>query len=75
VLTCSGWVVLHELFHLNSLSRVSSTGHVYDRTLEYYEAGDTSTVKMKVPAYGPSYTKILANYASVAVGGYVATNG
>jgi len=73
VLTLLGYVVLHELFHLNSLSRVSNRGHVYDRWVVFYHV-DNPRVKKKMLAYGPEHTKILGTYPGITAGIYAATN-
>ena len=64
--------MVHEIFHLDAhSSRSSFAGHVYDRTIEI---SNGSTGFQIVGAYGPLYTKVLANWAK-DVGKYVATNG
>ena len=76
ILKTLGYVILHELFHLNSLSHVSDamgTGHVYDRWIKIKD-GNTGRMRT-IAAYGPILTKVLAKYESVATGLYTATNG
>ncbi|KUJ18826.1 uncharacterized protein LY89DRAFT_732372 [Mollisia scopiformis] len=55
---CWGYVVLHELFHLNSLSRVADTGHVWDRKVWYYAPG--ADIPERKVVYGVILSKVLA---------------
>lgn len=68
----TGYAVLHELFHLDSLSKVATTGHVYDLQIQYKGNGPTYG---KANVYGPFFTKILAQWGGADVGKYIATNG
>lgn len=63
--------MLHEMFHLDSLSKVSSEGHISDLGV-FYETGG---VKRKYQAYGTVKTKVLALWPNDDVGKYVVTNG
>ena len=64
--------MVHELFHIDAHSSHSShLGHVYDRTIEISDGAGNFR---NVAAYGPFYTKVLANWAT-DVGWFVATNG
>lgn len=65
---------MHELFHLdaNSGHVYKSNGHVYDRKIKIYDQYSGSI--KEISAYGPLYTKVLANWVK-NVGLYVVTNG
>jgi len=66
--------LLHELFHLNSLSRpVSSYGHVIDIGI-YYQSGFDPDTKW-YQAYRPTRTRVLVLWLDEAVGQSMATNG
>ncbi|KAF2728814.1 hypothetical protein EJ04DRAFT_581062 [Polyplosphaeria fusca] len=68
---CREQAMVHELFHLDMhSSRVPNAGHVLDRKMHMR---DFSGNIVSVLAYGPLYTKVLANW-SKDVGRYVATN-
>lgn len=66
--------MVHELMHIDYTSARASpeTGHVYDRAIRIVIPG---IGMQKLLAYGPLYTKTLANWAGTKVGYYVATNG
>lgn len=68
-----GYVILHELFHLDSLSSRASTGHIEDIGVRYLRNG-YSTIR-KFQAYGPVITKVLALWPDDDVGLYIARNG
>ena len=69
----TGYAVLHELFHLDSLSKVSTQGHIYDMRFQYKPEG-SPTFKWAT-AYGALLTKVLAAWGNDDVGKYVAING
>ncbi|PMD26040.1 hypothetical protein NA56DRAFT_699124 [Hyaloscypha hepaticicola] len=69
---CQGYALLYGLFHLNSLSKVGSQGHIYDRNIRY-RIHDGTLVSRQ--AYGPTYCKILASWANDNFGSYIVTNG
>lgn len=67
--------MMHELMHVNAHSQ-HATGlieHVLDRKIRIYNSDykENQTVK----AYGPLYTKVLANWGGKKGGYFVATNG
>ncbi|KAK6212849.1 hypothetical protein LQW54_004939 [Pestalotiopsis sp. IQ-011] len=66
------YAILHELFHLDSLSSRASTGHIEDIGIRYPRNG-YSTVR-KHQAYGPVVTKVLALWPDDDVGQYIARN-
>jgi hypothetical protein len=53
-----GYVVLHELFHLDSLSQVGNQGHIEDLRMAYGPEGSDRVIYRRV--YGPLMTKIMA---------------
>ena len=67
----TGSIMLHELFHLDSLSKVSTEGHITDIGV-YYQSGK---IKRRYQAYGAVRTKVLALWPKDDVGKYVVTNG
>jgi hypothetical protein len=66
-------VILHELFHLDSLSKVSGQGRIKDRDIRYQSGFDP--VKKWYPAYGPTRTKVLAGWPKDDLGKWIVTNG
>lgn len=70
-----GHTVLHELFHLDSLSKVATTGHITDRKIRYKDYKDYKNDTGYRRAYGPEDVKLLASWANSEVGKYMVTNG
>lgn len=68
-----GYVILHELFHLDSLSRVSNGGHIEDLGVRYKSGFDDKIRKHQ--AYGPVRTKVLALWPEDDLGKFIVTNG
>lgn len=54
---CRGYATLHEIFDLNGENQVGEQGKIADKAMPIRREFDDQVVK--VPAYGPSYTKIL----------------
>ncbi|KAL5325966.1 hypothetical protein ACEPPN_007102 [Leptodophora sp. 'Broadleaf-Isolate-01'] len=71
---CQGHTVLHELFHLDSLSKVATTGHITDRKIRYKDYKDYKNDTGYRRAYGPEDVKLLASWANSEVGKYMVTN-
>ena len=67
-----GHTVLHELFHLDSLSKAATTGHITDRKIRYKDYKNDTGYRR---AYGPEDVKLLASWANSEVRKYVVTNG
>lgn len=65
--------MLHELFHLDSLSQASSQGHISDLDIRYQP--EPATRQAWYQAYKPSKTKVLALWSGEDTGRYVVTNG
>ncbi|KAF2871138.1 hypothetical protein BDV95DRAFT_607416 [Massariosphaeria phaeospora] len=70
---CRGYAALHELFHINSMAHRAAyrVKHVFDRKIQIWQPIQKRLVS--VMAYGPLYTKTLANW-STNTGWWVATN-
>ncbi|KAH6717820.1 hypothetical protein BKA61DRAFT_670249 [Leptodontidium sp. MPI-SDFR-AT-0119] len=66
-----GHTVLHELFHLDSLSKVATAGHISDRKIRYKDSKNDTGYRR---AYGPEDVKLLASWANSEVGKYEVTN-
>ena len=71
--THAGYATLHEMFHIDELSKVGGQGHIKDLKFQYYD-GDFGTNRT-TDAYGPLFTKAMARYVSPDVGKFVSTNG
>ncbi|KAL3427469.1 hypothetical protein PVAG01_00978 [Phlyctema vagabunda] len=69
---CQGYVTLHELFHLDSLSKVGSQGHVTDHRINYKR--DYNGKYVYTIAYGLLFIRILAAWGGDLVGFYIGTN-
>jgi hypothetical protein len=69
----TGYVILHELFHLDSLSSISDGGHIEDLGVRYASGFDP--IVRKYQAYGPVRTRVLALWPKDDVGQFVVTNG
>ena len=67
----TGYALLHELFHVDELSKAGTQGHIKDLSIEYWH-GQIPTWRA---AYGPTFTKVLARWDNVNVGKFVVTNG
>ena len=64
---------MHELFHLDSLSKISNGGHIADLGV-YYQSGFVPQAR-KYQAYGLARTRVLALWPNDDVGQYIVTNG
>ncbi|KAM0417190.1 hypothetical protein ACHAPT_012827 [Fusarium lateritium] len=71
---CREASMVHELFHIDSnwQHHAPGNGHIMDRKMFVKDSYRGQMVK--VEAYGPLYTKVLARWAENDVGHYVATN-
>ncbi|KAF2813742.1 uncharacterized protein BDZ99DRAFT_567487 [Mytilinidion resinicola] len=70
---CRGYVALHELFHIDSMShRVAyAVNHIYDRKIRV--KNPVTGLLITVNAYGPQYTRTLARW-TIRTGWWVVTN-
>jgi len=70
-----GYVILHELFHLDSLSKLGSQGHIKDMKLWYKSKRARQTVPHWNSCHGASKAKVLALFETKDLGNYVIRNG